>query len=110
MLTYVSDTAIEMRTLGTNMPVNSIISSTVKVNLAYDLGIPYLSASKETSNENLKITESNEAAEPVIATVKDILDGKYTNDLIKIIKVRLIKKSILQVNSTTMLMMVKTRL
>lgn len=33
---------------------------------------------------NLKITESNEAAEPVIATVKDILDGKYTNDLIKI--------------------------
>lgn len=84
--TYVreGDTAIEMRTLGINMPVNSIISGTVKVNLAYDKGIPYLSASKETNGENLKITESNEAAEPVIATVKDILDGKYTNDLIKI--------------------------
>lgn len=84
--TYVreGDTAIEMRTLGINMPVNSIISGTVKVNLAYDAGIPYLSASKETNGENLKITESNEAAEPVIATVKDILDGKYTNDLIKI--------------------------
>lgn len=84
--TYVreGDTAIEMRTLGINMPVNSIISGTVKVNLAYDEGIPYLSASKETNGENLKITESNEAAEPVIATVKDILDGKYTNDLIKI--------------------------
>lgn len=84
--TYVreGDTAIEMRTLGSNMPVNSIISGTVKVNLAYDAGIPYLSASKETNGENLKITESNEAAEPVIATVKDILDGKYTNDLIKI--------------------------
>lgn len=84
--TYVreGDTAIEMRTLGINMPVNSIISGTVKVNLAYDAGIPYLSASKETNGENLKITESNEAAEPVIATVKDILDDKYTNDLIKI--------------------------
>ena len=84
--TYVreGDTAIEMRTLGIDMPVNSIISGTVKVNLAYDAGIPYLSASKETNGENLKITESNEAAEPVIATVKDILDGKYTNDLIKI--------------------------
>ena len=84
--TYVreGDTAIEMRTLGIYMPVNSIISGTVKVNLAYDAGIPYLSASKETNGENLKITESNEAAEPVIATVKDILDGKYTNDLIKI--------------------------
>ena len=84
--TYVreGDTAIEMRTLGIDMPVNSIISGTVKVNLAYDAGIPYLSASKETNDDNLKITESNEAAEPVIATVKDILDGKYTNDLIKI--------------------------
>ena len=84
--TYVreGDTAIEMRTLGIDMPVNSIISGTVKVNLAYDAGIPYLSASKETNGDNLKITESNEAAEPVIATVKDILDGKYTNDLIKI--------------------------
>lgn len=84
--TYVreGDTAIEMRTLGIDMPVNSIISGTVKVNLAYDAGIPYLSASKETNGENLKITESNEAAEPVIVTVKDILDGKYTNDLIKI--------------------------
>ena len=84
--TYVreGDTAIEMRTLGIDMPVNSIISGTVKVNLAYDAGIPYLSASKETNGENLKITESNEAAEPVIATVKDILDGKYPNDLIKI--------------------------
>lgn len=84
--TYVreGDTAIEMRTLGIDMPVNSIISGTVKVNLAYNAGIPYLSASKETNGENLKITESNEAAEPVIATVKDILDGKYTNDLIKI--------------------------
>lgn len=43
-----------------------------------------LTNAKETNGENLKITESNEAAEPVIATVKDILDGKYTNDLIKI--------------------------
>lgn len=84
--TYVreGDTAIEMRTLGIDMPVNSIISGTVKVNLAYNAGIPYLSASKETNGENLKITESEEAAEPVIVTVKDILDGKYTNDLIKI--------------------------
>ena len=33
-----------MGTLGIDMPVNSIISGTVKVNLAYDAGIPYLSA------------------------------------------------------------------
>lgn len=75
-------------TLTIQAPADKKIASIDIINKKWNdnnnAGIPYLSASKETNGENLKITESNEAAEPVIATVKDILDGKYTNDLIKI--------------------------
>lgn len=81
---YISRELAVAQSIVVNHNIATLIKKSDKVNLAYDAGIPYLSASKETNGENLKITESNEAAEPVIATVKDILDGKYTNDLIKI--------------------------
>ena len=84
--TYVreGDAAIELRTLGFNMPVNSVINGTVKVDLAFSYGVPYLEANVGTDDENLDIKESAEVAEPVVATVADILANKYLNDLVTI--------------------------
>lgn len=84
--TYVreGESAIELRTLGFNMPVNSTISGTVKVDLAYSYGVPYLEKNAGTTDDDLNIQESTEAAEPVVATVADILANKYMNDLVLI--------------------------
>lgn len=84
--TYVreGESAIELRTLGFDMPINSIINGTVKVDLVYSYGVPYLKANAGTDDENLKIEESTEAAAPIEATVEDILANKYMNDLVLI--------------------------
>ena len=84
--TYVreGDAAIELRTLGFNMPVNSVINGTVKVDLAFSYGVPYLEANVGTNDESLDIKESAEVAEPVVATVADILANRYLNDLVTI--------------------------
>ena len=84
--TYVreGDTAIELRTLGFNMPVNSILNGKVKVDLKYNYGVPYLTANAGTDDESITVTESDEAAEPIEATIADILANKYLNDLVTI--------------------------
>ena len=84
--TYVreGDTAIELRTLGFNMPVNSILNGKVKVDLKYNYGVPYLTANAGTDDESITVTESNEAAEPIEATIADLLANKYLNDLVTI--------------------------
>lgn len=82
--TYVreGESAIELRTLGFDMPVNSTISGNVKVNLAFTNGIPYLVANDATTDDELNIQESTEAAEPVVATIADIVANKYMNNLV----------------------------
>ena len=84
--TYVreGDTAIELRTLGFNMPVNSILNGKVKVDLKYNYGVPYLIANAGTDDESITVTESDEAAQPIEATIADILANKYLNDLVTI--------------------------
>lgn len=84
--TYVreGDAAIELRTLGFDMPVNSTISGTVKVNYAVNYGVPYLKANDATNDESLTIQESTEEAQPIVATVADIVANKYMNDLVLI--------------------------
>lgn len=84
--TYVreGDTAIELRTLGFNMPVNSILNGKVKVDLKYNYGVPYLTANAGTDDESITVTESDEAAEPIEATIADLLANKYLNDLVTI--------------------------
>lgn len=84
--TYVreGDTAIELRTLGFNMPVNSILTGKVKVDLKYNYGVPYLTANAGTDDESITVTESNEAAEPIEATIADLIANKYLNDLVTI--------------------------
>lgn len=84
--TYVreGDTAIELRTLGFNMPVNSILTGKVKVDLKYNYGVPYLAANAGTDDESITITESDEAAEPIEATIADLIANKYLNDLVTI--------------------------
>ena len=84
--TYVreGDTAIELRTLGFNMPVNSILNGKVKVDLKYNYGVPYLAANAGTDDESITVTESDEAAQPIEATIADIIANKYLNDLVTI--------------------------
>lgn len=84
--TYVreGDTAIELRTLGFNMPVNSILTGKVKVDLKYNYGVPYLTANAGTDDENITVTESDEAAQPIEATIADLIANKYLNDLVTI--------------------------
>lgn len=84
--TYVreGDAAIELRTLGFNMPVNSILTGKVKVDLKFNYGVPYLVANAGTNDESITVTESTEAAQPIEATVADIIANKYLNDLVTI--------------------------
>lgn len=84
--TYVreGDAAIELRTLGFNMPVNSILTGKVKVDLKFNYGVPYLAANAGTDDESITVTESTEAAQPIEATVADIIANKYLNDLVTI--------------------------
>ena len=93
--TYVreGDAAIELRTLGFYMPVNSTISGTVKVDYAVNNGIPYLKANDATKAEDLTIATSTEEAQPIVATIADILANKYINDLV-IIKDVTFKKEV----------------
>ena len=96
--TYVreGDAAIELRTLGFDMPVNSTISGTVKVDLDYSYGVPYLKANDATNDESLTIQESTEEAQPIVATVAK----KYINDLVIIKDVKFTKESVTSGTST----------
>lgn len=100
--TYVreGDAAIELRTLGFDMPVNSTISGTVKVDYAVKNGIPYLKANDATKSEGLTITTSTEEAQPIVATVADIVAKKYINDLVIIKDVKFTKESVTSGTST----------
>ena len=84
--TYVreGDAAIELRTLGFNMPVNSILKGKVKVDLNFNYGVPYLTANAGTDDESITVTESEEAAQPIEATIADLIANKYLNDLVTI--------------------------
>ena len=84
--TYVreGDAAIELRTLGFNMPVNSILTGKVKVDLKFNYGVPYLAANAGTDDESITVTESTEAAQSIEATVADILANKDLNELVTI--------------------------
>lgn len=100
--TYVreGDAAIELRTLGFDMPVNSTINGTVKVNYAVNYGVPYLKANDATNDESLTIQESTEEAQPIVATVADIVAKKYINDLVIIKDVKFTKESVTSGTST----------
>lgn len=100
--TYVreGDAAIELRTLGFDMPVNSTISGTVKVDYAVNYDVPYLKANDATNDESLTIQESTEEAQPIVATVADIVAKKYINDLVIIKDVKFTKESVTSGTST----------
>lgn len=100
--TYVreGDAAIELRTLGFDMPLNSTISGTVKVDLDYSYGVPYLKANDATNDESLTIQESTEEAQPIVATVADLNAKKYMNDLVIVKDVKLSTKKVTSGTST----------
>lgn len=100
--TYVreGDAAIELRTLGFDMPLNSTISGTVKVDLDYSYGVPYLKANDATNDESLNIQESTEEAQPIVATVADLNAKKYMNDLVVVKDVKLSTEKVTSGTST----------
>lgn len=100
--TYVreGDAAIELRTLGFDMPLNSTISGTVKVDLDYSYGVPYLKANDATNDESLNIQESTEEAQPIVATVADLNAKKYMNDLVIVKDVKLSTEKVTSGTST----------
>lgn len=100
--TYVreGDAAIELRTLGFDMPLNSTISGTVKVDLDYSYGVPYLKANDATNDERLNIQESTEEAQPIVATVADLNAKKYMNDLVIVKDVKLSTEKVTSGTST----------
>lgn len=76
--------AIELRTLGIDAPVNSVLNGSVKCDLVYSYGVPYLKKNDGTNAAELTVTESTEAATPVYATAADIVALKYLNDLVSV--------------------------
>ena len=100
--TYVreGDAAIELRTLGFDMPLNSTITGSVKVNLAFSYGVPYLVANDATNDKDLNIQESTEEAQPIVATVADLNAKKYMNDLVIVKDVKLSIKKVTSGTST----------
>ena len=100
--TYVreGDAAIELRTLGFDMPLNSTISGTVKVDLDYSYGVPYLKANDATNDESLNIQESTEEAQPIVATVANLNAKKYMNDLVIVKDVKLSTEKVTSGTST----------
>lgn len=92
------------------MPVNSILTGKVKVDLKFNYGVPYLAANAGTDDESITVTESTEAAQPIEATVADILANKYLNDLVTIKTSLSARKSIRLASSTTTLMTANRRL
>ena len=100
--TYVreGDAAIELRTLGFDMPLNSTITGSVKVNLAFSYGVPYLVANDATDDKDLNIQESTEEAQPIVATVADLNAKKYMNDLVIVKDVKLSTKKVTSGTST----------
>lgn len=100
--TYVreGDAAIELRTLGFDMPLNSTISGTVKVDLDYSYGVPYLKANDATNDKSLTIQESTEEAQPIVATVADLNAKKYMNDLVIVKDVKLSTEKVTSGTST----------
>ena len=100
--TYVreGDTAIELRTLGFDMPLNSTITGSVKVNLAFSYGVPYLVANDATNDKDLNIQESTEEAQPIVATVADLNAKKYMNDLVIVKDVKLSTEKVTSGTST----------
>lgn len=100
--TYVreGDAAIELRTLGFDMPLNSTITGSVKVNLAFSYGVPYLVANDATNDKDLNIQESTEEAQPIVATVADLNAKKYMNDLVIVKDVKLSTEKVTSGTST----------
>ena len=100
--TYVreGDAAIELRTLGFDMPLNSTISGTIKVDLDYSYGVPYLKANDATNDESLNIQESTEEAQPIVATVANLNAKKYMNDLVIVKDVKLSTEKVTSGTST----------
>lgn len=65
------------------MAQNAVVSGTVKVDYDNYYGIHEVKGNAMTNADNLTITESTEEAQPVVATIADVLALKHIADLVE---------------------------
>lgn len=92
---YVRDGEYAILFYRTSLPFskNAIVSGTVKADYDIYKGLPEIADNAFTNTSALTITESDEDALPLNATIKDIVtDEKYMCDLVKIENVKIISE------------------
>lgn len=88
---YVRDGGKAVVFSGTDIPfkLNATVRGTVCVDYELRNGsMPGVKGNGQTDASDLTITESDVAAQPVTATLAEVLDGKYKCDLVKISNVK----------------------
>lgn len=72
------------------MAKNAVVSGTVKVDYDNYYGIHEVKGNAMTNADNLTITESTEEAQPVVATIADVLALKHIADLVEFQNVQIV--------------------
>ncbi len=78
----------KLSSLGLNL--NDVVSGTVKVKFSPYNNLPEWISTTGTSADALEVTASDEAAQPIPATVSEIAEGKYLCNLVKVTGVKVI--------------------
>ena len=74
------------------MAKNAVVSGTVKVDYDNYYGIHEVKGNAMTNADNLTITESTEEAQPVVATIADVLALKHIADLVEFQNVQIVSE------------------
>ena len=78
------DNAIMLYNTGLELSANDVLNGTVTFNFSYYYGIPEFTKNTATSLDNVVVTASDEAAEPVVTTVSEIAGLQHRCDLVTI--------------------------
>lgn len=96
------DNAINFYSTGLDLPLNATISGTVNLDFKQYYGMNEVVKNANTNADNLTITAAtSEKYDPVNATVSEILNGKYKNDLVLLTGVTVVKEETTNDNGNT---------
>ena len=79
--------AIMLYDTSLEMPLNAVVSGTMRGDFVYYYGIPEVKDNSYTNAEGLTINESDEAAEPTDVSIGDLLELNNRCDLVRISEV-----------------------
>ncbi len=79
--------AIMLYDTSLEMPLNAVVSGTMRGDFVYYYGIPEVQDNSYTNAEGLTINESDEAAEPTDVSIGDLLELNNRCDLVRISEV-----------------------